>query len=85
MTHAYTWAHAIDDTSDMFGNAPTAGGPSNRGNSAYDFRHVYSGTYVYQFPWHKNQAGVLGHLVGGWGASGFTTIRGGAVADVRSD
>jgi hypothetical protein len=82
MTHAYTWAHAIDDTSDMFGNAPTTGGPSNRGNSAYDFRHVYSGTYVYQFPWHKNQTSVLSHLVGGWGVSGFTTIRGGAVADV---
>ena len=80
MTHAYTWSHTIDTVSDQ----AFVAGRSQRGHADYDRRHVYVGTYVYEFPWHRTQVGRLGKLVGGWGASGVTTIHSGtpfAVSD----
>ena len=74
MTHAYTWSHAIDTASDLV----RVGGQTQRGHADFDRRHVYVGTYVYEFPWHRTQTGWFGKLVGGWGTSGVTTIHSGA-------
>ncbi len=82
MTHAYTWSHAIDTASDQEVRDRPDDGRSRRGHADHDRRHVYVGTYVYQFPWHGSQAGPLGKLVGGWGVSGMTMLRSGAAFDV---
>ena len=79
MTHAYTWSHAIDTVSDQ----AFVAGRSQRGHADFDRRHVYVGTYVYEFPWRRTQMGRLGKLVGGWGASGVTTIHSGTPFAVR--
>ena len=82
MTHAYTWSHAIDTASDQEVRDRPDDGRSRRGHADHDRRHVYVGTYVYEFPWHGSQAGPLGRLVGGWGVSGMTMMRSGAAFDV---
>ena len=79
MTHAYTWSHAIDTASDLV----RVGGRTQWGHADYDRRHVYVGTYVYEFPWRRTQTGRFGKLVGGWGASGVTTIHSGSPFAVR--
>ena len=79
MTHAYTWSHAIDTASDLV----RVGGRTQWGHADYDRRHVYVGTYVYEFQWRRTQTGRFGKLVGGWGASGVTTIHSGSPFAVR--
>ena len=77
MTHAYAWSHAIDTVSGDLGRDRPDDGRALRGDGDEDLRHRYVATYVYEFPWHRNQTGPLGKLVGGWGVSGVTTIESG--------
>ena len=81
-THAYTWSHAIDSASDQAVRDRPDNGYSQRGHADHDRRHVYVGTYVYEFPWRRSQTGPLGRLVGGWGVSGMTLMRSGAPFDL---
>ena len=81
VTHAYTWSHAIDSASDQ-GIRDRPDGRALRGHADHDRRHVYVGTYVYEFPWRQRQTGPLGKLLGGWGVSGMTMMRSGAAFDV---
>jgi len=84
MTHSYTWSHAIDDASGLRVN--DTGNLYNRqfdrGNSEFDIRHQYIGSVIYEAPWHKNQAGFVGHLLGGWSASGIETLHTGLPFDI---
>ena len=82
MTHAYTWSQAIDSGSDQGLRDRPDDGRALRGHADHDRRHIYVGTYVYEFPWRQRQTGPLGKLVGGWGVSGVTTIRSGAPFNV---
>ena len=82
MTHAYTWSHAIDTTSDQNFRDRGDDGGALRGHADHDRRHIYVGTYVYEFPWRQRQTGPLGKLVGGWGVSGVTMMRSGAAFNV---
>ena len=82
MTHAYTWSHAIDSASDQAVRDRPDDGYSRRGHADHDRRHVYVGTYVYEFPWRRSQTGPLGRLGGGWGVSGMTLMRSGAPFDL---
>ncbi|HOL72545.1 MAG TPA: TonB-dependent receptor, partial [Bryobacteraceae bacterium] len=73
MTHAYTWGHAIDTASGLRGYTRPDNRRANRGNADHDVRHRYVATFLYEFPYMRNQDGVLGKIVGGWGISGITT------------
>jgi len=78
MTHAYTWGHSIDNGSGL--RAQTGSGRwdnarADRGNSLHDIRHRYVATYLYEFPIMKDQKGVLGKIIGGWGMSGVTVFQ----------
>jgi hypothetical protein len=83
MTHAYTWAHTIDNKSGIRGTGSRIDNARlDRGNSEQDVRHRYVFTYIYDFPWMKNQEGAVGRILGGWGVSGVTTFQTGLVFDI---
>lgn len=68
MSHAYTWAHGIDNASSLRVNG--VGNIYNsrldRGNSDTDIRHRYVGTVTYDLPFFRNEKSFLGHAFGGW-------------------
>jgi hypothetical protein len=76
---AYTWSKLLTTN------------PFDRGLSAYntyDLKQSYGPSvlntpqmfvmsYVYDFPFYKNQNGLIGHVLGGWELSGIVTIQSG--------
>jgi hypothetical protein len=92
---AYTWAHAIDDSSDPL--APAQGNrtfPRNsrdlrqdRSNSDNDIRHVAVINYVWELPLGKGKGylnhGVPGRIFEGIQFSGITTVQTGHPFEVR--
>ena len=43
------------------------------GRAQLDRRHILTVNFVYEIPFYKRQQGFVGHLLGGWEASGITT------------
>jgi outer membrane receptor protein involved in Fe transport len=77
MTASYTWSHSLDDVSNG-GVLPYSGNDSlltqldpnnlkhlNYGNSDYDIRHFFQGTYSWTPGW-KFSNGFLNSSIGGW-------------------
>ena len=84
---AYTWSKTIDDSSEIFGQqdtiSPNAQNPfcvnrCERGISALDRPHAFSGNFVYEVPWMREQRGFVGRLVGGWQLNGVYILTSGA-------
>ncbi len=84
---SYTWAHAIDNSSEVFN---FAGGNSvavsqnpldltrgERGNSGFDVRHSFTANIIYSLPFFKEQKGIIGHILGGWQLNGTARIQNG--------
>ncbi|HEX4425806.1 MAG TPA: hypothetical protein VH079_10430, partial [Terriglobales bacterium] len=79
-TASYTYSKTIDNASEAFStNAGTvfdlAQNPFNvtgaeRGQSNYNFPNVFTLLGVYDLPFRHSQAGLLGHLLGGWQLNG---------------
>jgi hypothetical protein len=79
---SYAWSHQID----VGGNGNSDGAtPQNeynlqadRANGAFDFRHTFTGSYFYQFPFGKGRRfltdanGILNQIIGGWEITGVT-------------
>jgi hypothetical protein len=82
MTHAYTWAHTIDNASGLRVSSNPFDSGYDRGNSEQDVRHRYVSTFIYELPWMKEQEGALGRILGGWGVSGILTFQTGLVFNV---
>jgi hypothetical protein len=80
---SYTYSHSLDDSSDRYDpgypNSFTPG--AGYGSSNFDQRHGLTLSYVYAFPFFKS-AGLAHTLLGGWQASGITTIESGLPFDV---
>ena len=88
----YAWSHSIDTGSDWHSGATSANGGAagdgysldptrpglDRGNSTFDIRHRLSVNWVYEFPWRKEQKGILGHVIGGWQYNGLVSWQTGA-------
>jgi hypothetical protein len=82
----YTWSSFIDTASEVFN--PSSGEVAvsqdsfnrnaDRGRSTYDRPHRLTGNFVYELPWFQNQAGLKGHVLGGWQVNGFFTFQSGA-------
>ena len=86
---AYTWSHAIDDSSDPL--VPAAGNqgfPRNsldlaaeRGNSDFDVRQRLVLNYCWQLPIGRGRShlteGMTGAILEGWQVAGITTFSGG--------
>jgi outer membrane receptor protein involved in Fe transport len=80
----YTWSKTIDNASEIFstgGGGQTVAHAQNpfditggeRGLSAFHQAHVFTSSAIYDFPWFREQEGVVGHLLGGYRVS--TIIR----------
>jgi hypothetical protein len=74
MQSAYTWSHAIDNsTADFFTTVLTPRRPENflnftpeRSNSALDHRHRLSVSLIYDLPFFKNSNWLMKNVVGNW-------------------
>lgn len=82
----YTWSTFIDDASEIFNPQPsgeiaTAQDPYNRradrARSSYDRPHRFTGNVVYEFPFFREQKGLVGHVLGGWQTNAFFTLQSG--------
>lgn len=80
---SYTWAHNIDVCSQYFAGGNCFQDPenieSNRGNSSFDQRHVFSLSILYDLP---NPVGrlnsrILDGILGGWQVTGIVSARSG--------
>jgi len=79
MTNAFTWGHAIDTGSGLRvqGNGNIYNRALDRGDSEYDIRQRFVSSWVYELPFLRNQQGVVGHILGGWGVSGVVQVQSG--------
>ena len=76
-TSAYTWSHAIDETSDLFELAGARGLPQDsfnrsaeRGDANFDVRHRFVQSFTWDLPVFT-QSNVLG----GWQFAGIVTLQ----------
>jgi len=87
----YTWSHDLTDASENFRGAQnTYNLKGDWGNSVFDRRHIFSGSYVYFLPFYKGQNGFVGHVLGGWELSGVVYLTSGkhydpSVSSCRED
>jgi hypothetical protein len=80
VTASYTYSHTLDEQSGL-GLFFTGNDPNNLksayGNSDFDRTHVFSISYLYQFPKLGAAKGALNYAVNGWGINGVTTLQSG--------
>jgi hypothetical protein len=83
---SYTYSRTLDTAGAAVnltaaGNAIVTGNQNDPraryGNTDYSRPHRFVFSYVYQFPGHENQVGLVGHLLGGWQSAGVVTIQAG--------
>ncbi len=76
---SYTWSKTIDNASEIFAFAdigsassqnPFDRGGAERALSNLHRKHAFSGSFIYDVPFYKEQRGALGHLLGGWQLNG---------------
>ncbi|PYX97491.1 MAG: adenylyl cyclase [Acidobacteria bacterium] len=68
----YTYSHANTDAqSDFRTPQNTYDIRSEYGSAQFDRRHVFTGSYIYDLPFFKDQQGFIGHVLGGWELSGI--------------
>lgn len=87
----WTWGHSIGNTGGS-NEAQTAQNPFNfnqdRGNNAFDVRHSFNATALYELPFGKdktfmkNAAGWVNELLGGWELGGVVNARTGLPIDL---
>ena len=80
ITASYTYSHTLDEQSGL-GLFFTGNDPNNLrsayGNSDFDRTHVFSVSYLYEFPKLASARGLLNYAVNGWGINGVTTLQSG--------
>ena len=83
---AYTWAHSIDDVSDVLGvlsnDSAAQQNPldnrNNRGPSQFDIRHTLSISHTWEVPFFRGSTNrLLRGALGGWAFAGISTYHSG--------
>lgn len=83
---SYTWSHSMDNSSDStpaqaatdFSFAQNQFRPDlERGNSAFDIRHRFTLSHVWQLPWLAEQHGLAGRTLGGWTFASIDQVQSG--------
>ena len=83
-TLAYTYAHSIDDNSDVLGvlvnDTPAQQNPfdnrNNRASSQFDVRHSVSITHTVELPFFQNsKSALIRTVLSGWAFAGISTFR----------
>jgi outer membrane receptor protein involved in Fe transport len=90
---SYTWSHAIDDGAGTLDDGVGSRRDHynialDRGNSQYDMRHNFVGSFVYDLPFGKGRAfganwhPVMNAVLGGWQLGGILFLRSGEAFSV---
>lgn len=76
---AYTWSKNLTDNQTDRSTAPQNSYDigSDRGRATLDRRHIFTLNYIYELPFFKTQQGFVGHVLGGWQASGIIVYNSG--------
>ncbi len=85
---AYTWSKALDDTTSPTAfflipgqNAGRAQDNRNlgseRGPSAFDLRHRFVLSYIYELPFFRNSTGFAKHALADWRVTGIVSLQSG--------
>jgi len=76
---AYTWSRLLTTNPYDRGLAAqnTYDLKGSYGPSVLNTPQMFVMSYVYDFPFYKNQKGIAGYVLGGWELSGITTIQSG--------
>jgi|CXWL01.1.fsa_nt_gi outer membrane receptor protein involved in Fe transport len=81
---SYTYSRAKDNASEVFSfgeNAvaqnPFDVGAGEYGTSGFDRPHAFSMNFIYDVPFHKDQSGFVGKLLGGWQINGTYNLASG--------
>ncbi len=82
----YTWSAFIDTASEIFNPSGAEVAiaqdsfniQSDRARSTYDRPHRFTGNFVYQLPFFKDQKGFVGKVLGGWQVNSFFSFQSGA-------
>jgi hypothetical protein len=83
VTLNYTLSHNKTDSTNDRDAVDIPQNPLNPGLDSYadartDRRHIFTASYVYEFPWFRDDKNaVLKHALGGWQVSGITMINSG--------
>ncbi|HEY0101601.1 MAG TPA: hypothetical protein VGB76_21925, partial [Pyrinomonadaceae bacterium] len=81
-----TWSSFIDTASEIFNpsgaevavSQDSFNRSSERARSSFDRPHRFSGNFVYELPFHRDQQGFVGHVLGGWQMNSFFTFQSGS-------
>lgn len=73
---SYTWSKGLTTSQTDRSSAPqnTYNLAADYGPVQFDRKHIFSTNYVWSLPWMRDQKGVVGHILGGWQASGIVTV-----------
>ncbi|HKP36141.1 MAG TPA: hypothetical protein VJT71_04730, partial [Pyrinomonadaceae bacterium] len=82
---AYTFSRSIDTDSEPFGGGPgelqgtynVANIRLDRGNSAFDAKHRFAASFIYELPFLRNDTGLAGRILGGWQLGGIISMQSG--------
>jgi hypothetical protein len=74
---AYTWAKNLTDNQTDRSTAPMNSYDirADRGRATLDRRHIFTGNYIYEFPFFNKRHDFAGHVLGGWQVSGIFTYQ----------
>jgi hypothetical protein len=83
---AYTFGHALDHNSDVFGSGGNDTGSDiflsdalnvrlDYGRSNFDIRQRFVSNFLWEIPFRRDQQGALGQILGGWQLTGTFPIQ----------
>jgi hypothetical protein len=82
----YTWSAFIDTASEIFNpsgaevavSQDSFNRSTERARSSFDRPHRFTGNFVYELPFMREQRGFAGHVMGGWQVNSFFTFQSGS-------
>ena len=82
---AYTFSRSLDTDSEPFGGGPGEGQGTydvtnirlDRGASAFDAKHRFAASFIYELPFLRNNTELVGRILGGWQVSGIVSMQSG--------
>jgi hypothetical protein len=66
----YTWSKSLSNVGTPQSIYNLA---SEYGSTVYDRRHIFNANFVYLLPFFESEAGIFGHLLGGWQVTGIVS------------
>lgn len=76
ISSSYTWSKGLTTAQTDRSSSPQNlyNLEADYGPSQLDRTHIFTTNYVWMLPWMRDQKGFLGHVLGGWQASGIVNM-----------